>query len=144
MKTSNIEKLVEATKNVPAAKFYNSWTAVVQWLDRKGFNAWEIEAILKSDLLKFAVLDFGHPKSKNSHKHTTGYIGLYFNKKGIVHHCPQVNALVLQANPEFKGNEQGIPCEEGTCPGGSDGVKTLVPVGTSACCNPHTETYWSL
>ena len=138
------EMAKDTKKNTRASRYFNSWLEVAKYLDRVGFNAYEAEVIMTSRLLQTAVNECGKPNSKNSHRHTIGHIEKYFVKHFITPRCSLLNKMVLEKNPDLKANEQGIPCHEGTMPGNPEGGKTLVPVGTPSCCNPHSETYWSM
>ena len=82
-KNFNPAEMAKTIKNARASRYYNSWLEVAKYLDRVGFNDYEAEVIMASQLLQEAVLAIGKPQSKNSNRHTTGHIKKYFALRSI-------------------------------------------------------------
>ena len=143
MNKFNPSKVAESTAKNAASVFYGSWLNLARYLDKVGYNEWEAEAILNSDIPEKAVMEYGFPKSKNSHCHTKWHIRTYLTAHGMTPRSPKINALVLKANPDLVANGNGVPCRSGRMPGNPEAGSILVPVGTPLICDPTSETYWS-
>jgi hypothetical protein len=113
------------------------WTALCRLLEKRGFNRFEAESILRSKHTRWAQTELPRQDTSTS-------FGRYLDRNNIVPGCKEVNALVLGTFSQFEANAEGVPCERGTMPGNPEAGETLVPVGTPACCNPHREQYWSM
>lgn len=137
----NPHTLAERTADAYSADRFNSWIALCRMLGNRGFNVFEAEAILRSKHTRWAREELGEGAGKRNTSHT---LARYLDKHSIVPDCKECNELVLGTFPQFEANADGVPCERGTCPGNPGVGETLVPVGTPLCCNPHSETYWSM
>jgi hypothetical protein len=137
------KKLAKETANIPAAGFFTSWNRVVRLLAERHFNIWEAEALIKSNVLKLAVKGVSATKVA-----TSGTLASYFDNHGIAPGSKFVNDLVMKTfakEYDLELNEKGQPCRRGTMPGNYHPNRTiLVPLGTPACCDPTSETYWSM
>lgn len=139
----NPKSLCNDTKNLPVAKKFNSWSRVCIELAKMKFNQWEAEAILKSDFPQNA-LDDAEIKRGATATVLTNWLKLW----GVGPRSLSSNKLVMKTfgkEYNLELNEEGIPCRRGTMPGNYHPNKTiLVPLGTPACCDPTSETYWSM
>ncbi len=127
-----------------SADSYNSWPAVCRLLAQRGFNAYEAEAILRSKITRWARDEFGEGCGKPN---TSGTLAKYLDKYKIKPSCDEVNELVFETFKDELGlelNDKGQPCHRGTMPGNPKGGTILVPLGTPLCCDPTSETYWSM
>jgi hypothetical protein len=138
------------TADAYSADRYNSWTACALLLARRGFNRWEAEAILRSKIMRWV-----DGQRLKAGKVTSGDLADYLDQYKVVPHCAEVNELVMGT---FSGdyldlgcpdlhlelNDKGVPCHRGTMPGNPGAGSVLVELGTSACCDPTTEQYWSM
>ena len=137
----NVKNMANETANLPATKLYNSWSNVVRMLDNVNFNDWEAEAILRSKHPIMATCGMTKLASAT-------VLETYLKDVGITHRSKKVNELVMKAfgkGYNLELNDEGVPCRRGTMPGNYHPNKTiLVPVGTPLCCDPTSETYWSM
>lgn len=135
------KRLVREIGDIPNSKRFTSWLEAVRVLARRHFNVWEAEAILCSLIPQHVTREVEGKASSADFAH-------YLDHNEITHGCAKVNVLVMKRfGEEYKLelNDRGQPCRRGTMPGNYDPmVTTLVPLGTPACCNPHTEQYWSM
>ena len=94
---------------------------VARRLAQRGFNIWEAEALIRTNMTYDLTIE---PRSS------------------------LVNGLVMKVfgkEHKLELNENGVPCKRGTMPGNYNPNKTiLVPLGTPNCCDPTSETYWSM
>lgn len=136
-------KMAKDTANAYSAGAYTSWTSVCRLLAVRGFNEWEAEAILRSKWTRWARDLWESPS-----KPTATALANYLDKHKIKPRGKAVSGLVMEAfGEEYKLelNEDGVPCTRGTMPGNYHPNKTiLVPLGTPLCCDPTSETYWSM
>lgn len=135
-------KLAKETKDAYSADSFTSWLNVVRLLAKRGYNRFEAEAILRSKITRWcrdAWAGKGPPTAKA--------LADYLDRNQTVPGCAEVNDLVMETFAEeydLELNDRGQPCRRGTMPGNYHPDRTtLVPLGTPACCNPHTEQYWS-
>ena len=137
------ETVARETEDAYSAASFTSWVGVARVLAKRGFNSWEAEAIMRSKLTRWCRDQF----AKTSPASPTT-LAKYLDKYNVTPRCKEVNDLVMGTfgkEHKLELNEEGIPCHRGTMPGNYDPKKTiLVPVGTPACCDPTTETYWSM
>jgi hypothetical protein len=125
-----------------AAKWFNSPKALIRFLDKAGFNTFEVTSILDSMWLGEAVTEFGAGAGKG--KGNTGTMKAFLNAHCISPKCDKVNKLVLSKVKGSVANEDGVPCFEGTMPGNPEAGKVKVALGTPISCDPTSETYWSM
>ena len=139
----NPAHLLERTKDLPVAAKFSSWRNVVRTVAELKFNIYEAEAIAYSALLDNAIKHW-----KKAGKPTSGAVVAYFKDRGIVPGCGAVNWLVMDRfgkKYNLELNDKGQPCRRGTMPGNYSPDRTiLVPLGTPACCDPSSETYWRM
>lgn len=129
------QTLAAQTADALERNSYNSWIEVCRMLNREGFNHFEAEAILRSDI---ALLG----QAKGQAKSTAGDLRRYLLRNSIAPHGEVVNKLVMDRfgkEYDLELNENGQPCRRGRPVCGSGTI--LVPLGTPACCDPTTETY---
>lgn len=134
--------VIAETEKLPVATKFNSWRNVVRFLAERKFNRFEAEAILTSDLPAMAVKAW-----KKAGKPTSGALANILDGYGYEPGSTIVNKLVMNKFAEEYGlelNEHGVPCRRGTMPGNPQGGTILVPLGTPLCCDPTSETYWSM
>lgn len=135
---SEAVRLAKELSNLPAATMFNDWKRVVRELVNMGFNRWEVEAILTSDIVATAEEVYGTVSTA---------VAKTAKDQGLSHHSKAVNALVMARFGAKFGlvlNDEGIPCTEGTMPGNPGAGKIKVPLGTPLSCDPTSETYWSM
>lgn len=136
-KNFNVKNLARDTADLPLAKRFKSWRFAIRALDELNFNLWEAEA----------VLAYANATIRKSGL-TAGDLKRWLADRGIVHQSTFVNNLVMAKfgkEYDLELNEKGQPCRRGTMPGNYHPNKTiLVPLGTPACCDPTSETYWSM
>lgn len=143
-------RLAEDTSNAYSAGCYTSWTSCARVLAKRGFNVFEAEAILRSKITRWARDMWNKPGTP-----TSGALEAYLDKYNVVPGCKEVNDLVMGTfdgscedigcpNLHLERNDKGIPCRRGTMPGNPNGGTILVPLGTPLCCDPTSETYWSM
>lgn len=138
----NINEIVDSTISNRASRYYNSWKSLAQYLVKSGYNAYETEAILKSDIpLKAIFWRYGHA---THNRYTSGCLKGYLTYMDMTPHSEDINRLVLRNNPDLVANDNGVPCHKGRMPGSPGSGEILVPAGTPACCDPTSETYWSM
>ena len=138
------KKLANETKDAYSAPMFNSWANVVRILAKRGFNRFEAEAILRSKITRWCRNTFDTNSGK---KASSTCLSKYLDCNEITPGCEEVNVLVMDTFGEkydLELNDRGQPCRRGRMPGNPEAGTTLVPLGTSACCNPHTEQYWSM
>lgn len=136
--------LARDTEDAYSADCFTSWVEVARVLARRGFNVWEAEAILRSKWTRWCRDQFGEGAGKPN---TSGTLAKYLDHNGYEPGHKEVVELVMGTfgeEHELELNENGVPCRRGTMPGNPDGGTILVPLGTPSCCDPTTETYWSL
>lgn len=135
--------MAKDTADAYSAGSYTNWTNVCRLLATRGFNRWEAEAILRSKWTRWARDMW----NKNT-KPTATALANYLDKYGYKPRHPEVNQLVMESFGKELGleaDEKGVPCLRGTMPGNYHPNKTiLVPLGTPLCCDPTSETYWSM
>jgi hypothetical protein len=120
-----------------ANRYFNSPAALIRFLDKRGFNQFEISSMLDSTWLFEAVEEFG--AGAGGGKGNTGTFKAFLDKYTIEPLCPRVNKLVLSKVTNAVANSEGVPCFPGVTVIG--GQKILVALGTPASCDPTTETY---
>lgn len=135
----NPAEMATQTEDAYSAGSYNSWEQVCRVLAKRGFNAWEAEAILRSKWTRWCRDEFQTGAKANS-KHLEKFLDKYGYKPGHA----EVNELVLGTFDDLEANEKGVPCRRGTMPGNPKAGSVLVPVGTPLSCDPTSETYWSM
>jgi hypothetical protein len=136
----NAHNLAKDTMKTPAAKKYTSWLNVSRLLLRRGFNVFEAEALLCSDHMNFCAKALKKPATSND-------FGRYLDANGLIPGCAKVNTLVFntfEKEYDLVLDDQGFPCRRGTMPGNPGGGLALVRLGTPLCCDPTSETYWSM
>jgi coproporphyrinogen III oxidase-like Fe-S oxidoreductase len=132
----NISSMESATSTAAQRDEANNfWTRIDQHLRRAGFNRYEVEAILDSDLPNQCREEL------NGRTISAGSLKKFLVAHGHVSNSSSVNALVLTTFPELVANEHGEPCRATT--NLMSGQKILVPIGTPISCDPSSETYWS-
>lgn len=146
-------KLARETRDVLSSKLFTSWVEVVRVLARRGFNRFEAEAILRSNTVVWCRDEFG-PKGPDEYgpepgtKSNSGTMSKFLDSRNITPGCKVINKMVMNIfgkDYDLELNDRGQPCRRGTMPGNYDRNRTvLVPLGTPACCDPTTETYWSM
>lgn len=138
------KRLANETSDAYSADSFNSWVEVARVLARCGFNVWEAEAILRSKWTRWCRDEFGEGDGKPNTANTlVKYLIKYNFKPG----CKDVVELVMDTFGEehnLELNEDGVPCRRGSMPGNPTGGTILVPLGTPLCCDPTSETYWSM
>ena len=144
MNKFNPVTVAESTISNKASKYYHCWLNLARYLDKQGYNAYEAEAILSSDIPAQAAEKYGFTKSKNYDRHTKWHLDRYLNAYFLSPGSNGMNEMVLKANPDLVANDKGVPCHKGRSAINPDAGEILVPVGTPACCDPTTETYWSM
>lgn len=136
----NPAQMAKDTSDAYSADGYTSWNSVCLLLAQRGFNSYEAEAILRSKWTRWAR-DAWNKKTKP----TATALANFLDNGNITPRCSQVNELVMETFGDELGleaNEQGVPCQRGNVVVGNATI--LVPLGTPNCCNPCTETYWSM
>jgi hypothetical protein len=135
--------VITKTAKLPVATKFNSWRNVVRFLAERKFNQFEAEAILTSDLPTKAVKAW-----KKAGKPTSGALAAVLDGYGYEPGSANTNKLVMDKFAEeyhLELNDEGVPCRRGTMPGNYHPDRTiLVPLGTPLCCDPTSETYWSM
>lgn len=142
MNSTYVNELAEKTIGVRVGT--TSWKSVVKVLADAGFNRWEAEAILNSNIVTEARNTFAF--TKNTERAVSSCLSAYLEANVIKPRCKLVNDLVMARFGKELGlelNDEGIPCQRGTMPGNPQGGSILVPLGTPAICDPTTELYWS-
>ena len=138
-----VNTVVKATQDAYSVGSFNSWTAVVRLLAKRGFNQWEAEALLFSKHMRWAS-----DSRKGQAQATSADVARYLDSNNITHRCKEVNTLIMSTfgkEHKLELNGDGIPCKRGTMPGNYDPKKTiLVALGTPSSCDPTTEQYWSM
>jgi hypothetical protein len=117
------------------ADMFNSLPRVARELSKHGYNIVEAEAFLRSSFAEKAVMFYGR---------SSGDLLKYLNEEGFTPGSSILNALTLADNPNLELNADGVVCRRGTMPGNPAAGTVLVPVGTPLCCDPTSETYWSM
>jgi hypothetical protein len=122
-------------------KLFKDFARVVKSLEAAHFNQYEIEVILMdTKLVKTALKGVKGLAPYNT-------LTKYLNTQGITSGCTYLNKRIMKEfgkKDRLEYNEKGQVCRRGTMPGNPGAGTTLVPLGTPAICNPHTETYWSM
>mgnify|MGYP000965410977 CR=1 FL=1 len=140
----NPRKLANETRDAYSANRFTSWERCAMELAKRGFNVFEAEAILRSKHTRWCRDEY----HEGNGPATSGCLSKYLDAHQIGPRCKEVNDLVMGTfgvKYKLELNEKGIPCHRGTMPGNYDPKKTiLVPLGTPACCDPTTETYWCM
>ena len=140
MNSTYVNELAEKTIGVRVGT--TSWKSVVKVLADAGFNRWEAEAILNSNIVSDARKAFVF--TKDTQRAVSSCLSGYLEVNGIKPQCKLVNELVMARFGKelaLELNEEGIPCERGNPPGNPT-ASILVPLGTPHCCNPLHEAYW--
>lgn len=137
----HLSRNARETIDLPGTKVFKSWGRTVNALERAHYNSYEIEAVANTPkILIFAAADYpnGAP--------FTALLN-YLTNCGYIHGSAKINKLIMKVFGKRDGlelNKEGKVCRRGTMPGNYHPNRTiLVPVGTPACCDPTSETYWS-
>jgi hypothetical protein len=142
----NPKTVARETEGAYSAGSFTSWVMVARVLAKRGFNRYEAEAILRSKITRWC--------RGNKHPAPSTDLSKYLDENNVTPGCKEVVSLVMgtfdgsvEGCPDLKLelNDKGVPCTRGTMPGNYDPKKTiLVPLGTPLCCDPTSETYWSM
>jgi hypothetical protein len=136
----NIKSMVYETKNLPVVTKFTSWRWVIGMLARKGYNAYEVRALVASPVIHRAA-------NQVLGQATSADLVRYLEKKGITPGSKSMNGLVMKIfgkKDRLELNAEGQVCHRGTMPGNPGAGTVLVPVGTPLCCDCTSETYWSM
>lgn len=140
----NVKTLTAETRKLAVAALFTNWQRVVSILDNAGFNVFEAEAILTSELIRRAVTLYGN---KRDVPQSSGVLEKYLRHHEITPGCDMVNKMVMEKFAKeysLELNDKGQPCRRGSMPGNPKGGTILVPLGTPISCDPTSETYWCM